>query len=197
MLPNNPSAKALIWDFSISLSRRLSDTSSISIQVGPSFISTELIPDILLRPRANTRREFRQDTSIFANVTFEKQWQNAELSLSYVRSEFRGGVSASSTILDDVNLDLRYDFNRQTFVQANAGWTLREQIVDIEGFNGLDTTQWQASVTMTHRLTRQLSLIGQYAFRLQQVEGGNNALSVGATHTGFLSLRYIFDPIKF
>lgn len=192
----NPSAKALIWDVSLSLSRRLSDSATISVQVGPSFISTEIVPDLLVRA-AGGNREFRQDTSIFASVSFNQQWQKARFSLAYVRSEFRGGISASSTISDDVDLNLRYDFNRKTFAQLNAGWTQRDQLVDVGNFSGLDSTQWQAIATITHRLTRHLSVIGQYSFRNISVDNGLSSGGVGDINTGFLSLRYTFDPIIF
>ncbi len=189
------SAKALIWDVSINLSQQLSDTMSISLQVGPSFISTKIVPDIALRDFVPTT--FTQQTSIFASANFEKSWRKARFNASYVRSEFRGGISVSSTFSDEVDVDFVYDLTRRLVARMNASWNQRKQIVDIEGFGNLDTTQWRAVCTLSYRLSRQLNLIGQYAFRTQEVKGRANFTGVGDIHTGFLSLRYTFDPIIF
>lgn len=193
--PTAPSSNTLIWDFSVNLSHQLSETMSISAQVGPSFISTELVPDIFYREIES--RRYRQETSIFAAVSFTKRWKRSRFSANYVRSEFRGGFSASSTISDEVDFDLVHEWTRRLVSRIKVGWNQRQQIVDVPGAVDTDTTQWRAILTNTYKINRKLSLIGQYVFRRQDREGGVNSSFAVDTHTGFLSLRYTFDPITF
>ncbi|MFK7894223.1 MAG: hypothetical protein AB8G23_00200 [Myxococcota bacterium] len=196
-----PSSKTLTWDLSFNLSRQISETMRVSVQVGPSFISTKLVPDIFFRRDAalpdGDDTIYDQQTSIFAGASFDKRWSKSRFTANYSRSEFRGGFTTSATISDDVTVRGVHEWNRRLVSRLDLGWNRRVQIVDVPGLNNLDTTQWRAVLVNTYRINRKLSLIGQYAFLTQDIDGGVNSPGVGDTHTGFLSLRYTFDPIIF
>jgi predicted porin len=183
-----------IWDVAASISRQLSPTMSMSLQAGPSFVSTKQIPP---SSDSSLSNEYSSDISYFASADVVKEWQRARFGVSYTRSESRGGGTSSSAFVDNIALNVNYYFSRQWKLRIYGGWTQRKEISSIPGSAKVDTTNYQAVGTVAHRITPRLSLIGQYAFLNQDQDGGPGTVSIGQVHTGYLALRYTFDPIAF
>jgi len=175
-----------IWNVAASFQRALTPTLSISAQVGPSFF------------RSRRKSQNRRSTSYFAAAALEKTWQRSDLSASYTRSESSGGGNASSSIVDNVTLDFTHRLDRRWSFRVLGVWLKRKEISEAAGISKLKTTQYRALASVTRRITRQLSVVGQFLYFNQDRNGTTSgSRSIGDVYTGFLSLRYTFDPVKF
>ncbi len=180
--------KTDVWTVAASVNRALSPTMNISIQAGPSFIrSTERRGSIVEK----------SSTSVFAEIKFDKSWRKTRFDASYTRSESRSGGEVASSIFDNVVAQFTHTFDRRWQVRGVVGWNQREEVSQVTGRERLKIGFYQGLMTVTRTITPRVAIIGQYVFSRQSSNGSNGVRSIGDVHTGFLSLRYTFDPFDF
>jgi hypothetical protein len=173
--------------------RSLTPTLNISVQAGPSFFrSRQKFPG---NPDSKSR-----STSYFAAATVDKTWQRSNFGASYTRSESAGGGSTSSSIVDNVTLKFDHRFSRRWSFRVQGIWLQSKEVSEATGTNKRKSTQYRAMTSVTRRITRQLSVTGQFLYFNQdqnQNQTASGSQSIGDVYTGSLSLRYTFDPFKF
>jgi hypothetical protein len=182
-----------IWDVGASVRRAVTQTLDVSVQAGPSFISTTQKPPSGFG--LSTRHS--SDISYFAAADVEKRWRKSNLKMSYVRSESRGGGTSSTSFLDNVSVTYDHHFNRQWWFRIFGSWSQRKEISATPGQSKDDTTTYYAFFNLTRRISRQLSIIGRYEYSNQDRDGDPTENSVGGVSSGFISLRYTFEPVAF
>ncbi len=187
-----------VWDVSASIDYSFSPTVQVSVQAGPSFIRTNQDPP---SSRSAFPSSKRSSTSFFAVVSASKAWKRSNASLSYTRSESGGGGSTSSSIIDVVTLRGDFKLDRHWGFRASGSWSQSKEISSgaIAAIGRMDFAQYNVSATAYRQLSRQLSVLVDYAFVLQEQIGGSSSSSDSTldVHTVFLSLRYTFDPVIF
>jgi hypothetical protein len=182
-----------IWNLAASFQRSLTPTLSISAQVGPSFFRSRRKSQFSFIPDSKSR-----STSYFAAATLDKTWQRSYFGASYTRSESSGGGSTSSSIVDNITLNFDHRFSRRWSFRVQGTWLESKEVAEAVGASKQKTTQYRASVSTTRRITRRMSVIGQFSyFNQDQNQTTFGSQSIGDVYTGFLSVRYIFDPVKF
>jgi len=187
-----------IWNVSASFRRTLTPTLSISAQGGPSFFRSKQKSPLPGDPNTQS-----QSTSFFAAVAIDKSWQRSNFKASYTRSESSGGGDASSSLVDNVTLDFKHRFDRRTSFRVLGSWINSKEISDASGGSNRETTRYLVVANAKRRITRQLSVIGQFSYSNQDekrdgiLPGTTRSDSIGDLYVGFLSLRYTFDPIRF
>jgi hypothetical protein len=184
-----------IWDVSASFRRALTPTLSLSAQAGPSFIRTTQKAPFGLFPDEKSR-----STSYFAAVVIDKTWRRSNLEASYTRSDTSGGGTSSSSITDKVSLSFNHRLSRQLYFRISGSWLQSKEISDRPGGRRQETTQYRAFTTLTRTITSQLSIVGLFSFFIQDQKQGAltaGSDSIGGVYSGFLSLRYTFDPVVF
>jgi hypothetical protein len=196
-----------IWDVGASFRRSLARTLSLSVRAGPSFIRSRQ-----QSPIPGIAEEKSRSTSYFAEVTLEKTWQRANWSASYTRSESSGGGAGSSSIVDNVTLDFTHYLSQKLSVRVLGKWLQSEEISKVVGANKRKMEQFRVATSVTKRITRQLSVMGQVLYFNQDrnqildlIPNPNPppilipppSRSIGDVYVGFVSLRYTFDPIAF
>lgn len=185
-----------IWDVAASIRRAISPSLTVSLQAGPSFVSSSQKPPS--DPAfSSLKTQDTSDISYFASAKLTKEWQLSKIDASYVRSESRGGGSSSSAFVDNVSLDFNHAFDRQWKMRIYGAWTRRREIAAVPGDYRVETTNYQATGTLTRRITPQLSVSGQFFFLNQDQNGGSSSDSIGQIYSGFVSLRYTFEPVVF
>jgi hypothetical protein len=182
-----------ISNFAVFFQRSLTPTLNISAQIGPSFFRSRQefpFPGI---PDSKSR-----STSYFAVATVDKTWQRSDFSVSYTRSESSGGGSTSSSIVDNITLGFTHRLNWRWSFRLRGEWLESKEISETAGITRRETTQYRATTSVTRRITRQLSVTGQFLyFNQDRNQTTFGSQSIGDVYTGFLSLRYTFDPFKF
>jgi len=191
---SRPDEETNIVNISAFIQHSVTPTINAVVQAGPSFIDTKQkfsVPFTMFDSDD-------QSTSYFALARVEKRWQKSKVSAAYTRSESAGGGSSSASILDDIRLDGNHRFDRRWSVRISAAWVHRKEIAETAGRRE-ETTQYLGYFTLTRRLTRQLSISGQYSFlhQDQNETSFTSQGSIGTIHTGYVSLRYTFDPVVF
>jgi len=183
-----------IWNLAASFQRALTPTLNISAQAGPSFIRTKQISPVPAFPDTES-----QSTSYFAAVVLDKTWPRSDFKTSYTRSESSGGGSASSSINDNVTLDFNHRISRHWSLRIFGSWLQSKEIeeVPVPGIGNQDRIQFRALVRATRRITRHLSVAGQFSFFTQDQDESAGSESIGEIFSGFLSLQYTFDPVVF
>jgi hypothetical protein len=184
-----------IWNIGASIRRALTPTLSFSAQAGPSFFRSEQEAQFNLTTTSDS-------TSYFASVVVEKSWQRSDLDASYTRSESAGSGNSSSSIVDNLSLNFEHKLNRQLTFRILGSWIQSKEISEVLGANKRKTTQYRVRTSLTQRITRQLSVIGQFLYLNQDqnrtgTTSGSGSESIGDVYVGFLSLRYTFDPVLF
>jgi len=176
------------WNVGAMLQRALTPTLNVSVQAGPSFIRSKQSATVI--PDSDAR-----STSYFAALNLDKTWQRSEFNASYTRSESSGSGDTSTSIVDNVRLDFKHRLSSRWSFRTLGSW-LRSK--EIEGVGSKqETTQYRAFASITRRVTRQLSVMGQFTYYNQDRNSTARSGSVGDVFSGFLSLRYTFDPIRF
>jgi hypothetical protein len=181
-----------IWNVGVSIRRALTPNLSISAQAGPSFFRTE--------QESFLSSDTSDSTSYFASLVVKKSWQRSDLDASYTRSESAGSGNSSSSIVDNISLNIEHRLNRRLTLRILGSWIQSKEISDALGASKRKTTQYRVRTSLTHRITRQLSVVGQFLYLNQDQNrrtGGSGSESIGDVYVGFLSLRYTFDPIFF
>jgi hypothetical protein len=181
-----------IWNVGVSIRRALTPNLSISAQAGPSFFRTE--------QESFLSSDTSDSTSYFASLVVKKSWQRSDLDASYTRSESSGSGNSSSSIVDNISLNIEHRLNRRLTLRILGSWIQSKEISDALGASKRKTTQYRVRTSLTHRITRQLSVVGQFLYLNQDQNrrtGGSGSESIGDVYVGFLSLRYTFDPIFF
>jgi hypothetical protein len=182
-----------IWNVAASFQRSLTPTMSISAQVGPSFFRSRQKSPFFFIPDSKSR-----STSYFAAVTLDKAWQRSDFNASYTRSESSGGGSTSSSIVDNVTLNFNHRFTRRWSSRVRGTWLRSKEVSEVALATRRKTTQYRLSTSVIRRITRQLSVTGEFLyFNQDQNQSLFGTQSIGDVYVGFLSLRYTFDPIKF
>lgn len=185
-----------IWDVGASFKRSLARTLSLSVRAGPSFIRSRQKPPPALS--AIFSEEKSRSTSYFAEVVLEKAWQRANLSASYTRSESSGGGTASSSIVDNVTLDFTQHLSQKLSVRVLGKWLKSKEISEVASASKREMEQFRVATSVTQRITRQLSVMGQFLyFNQDRNQATPRSQSIGDVYVGFVSLRYTFDPIRF
>ncbi len=189
-----------IWDVAFSFRRALTPNLSFSAQAGPSFIRTKqkapsFPPDFLNPP--DLQDENSRSTSYFATVAIDRSWQRSDFRASYVRSESSGGNNAGSSINDSISLDFHYRIDRQSTFRILAKWLRSEEISSVADGEKLETTQYSGFASLNRRITRRWTVVGQFSFFTQNQNHIRRANEIGAAYSGYLSIRYTFDPIVF
>jgi hypothetical protein len=187
-----PETDTEIWNLAASVERALTPTLNLSLQAGPSFIETKRRAQVSFGSDMDS-----QTTSYFAAASLEKTWKRAELSGSYTRSESSGGGSTSTSISDVVTLEFTHSITRQWSYRFYGTWLQSEEISASTLSGKRKTTQYRAFVSVTHRVSRQLSVVGQVSYFSQDENEAFNSDSIGGVYSGYLALRYTFDPVVF
>ncbi len=184
-----------IWNVAFSLQRVLTPNLSFSAQAGPSFLSTkQTVP-----PSSTLQNENSSSTSFFALLAIDRAWQRSDFRASYVRSESSGGNNAVSSINDNISLDFHYRIDRQSTFRILAKWLRSEEISSVPGPGGekLETTQYSGFASLNRRITRRWTVVGQLSFISQDQNDTPRSNAIGEVYSGYLSIRYTFDPIVF
>jgi hypothetical protein len=194
--------KTDIWEIGASIQRSLTPTLSISAQAGPSFIRTkeEAPPVTPAAPRVLPDSKSRS-TSYFASVIMDKTWQRSDLRASYTRSDSNGGGNSTSAITDSVTLNFDHSFSRRWSGRVSGTWLQSKEISAVPGTvvggGKQKTTQYRVFTSFTNRISRQLSVTGQFSYFNQDENDVRQSDSIGGIFSGYLSLQYTFDPFVF
>ena len=194
-----------VWDVGASFKRSLQDLGygwflrgltrslSLSVRAGPSFIRSRQESPFSFVPEDKSR-----STSYFAEVLLEKDWQRSNLSASYTRSESSGGGTASSSIVDNVTLDYTHFLSQKLSIRVLGKWLKSKEISEVGTASKREMEQFRVATSVTQRITRQLSVMGQFLyFNQDRNQATPRSQSIGDVYVGFVSLRYTFDPIAF
>ena len=176
-----------IWNVAASVQRALTPTLKVSVQAGPSFISTKQ----KLAGLDTTSRT----TSYFAAASIDKSWRRSNARASYSRAEGSGGSDASTSITDNLTLTFDHHLSRRWSFRVLGSWLQSEEISRAIA-NEQETTQYRVSARFLRNFTRQLSVVGKFSFFFQDQEGFGSS-DIGSLYSGFLSLRYTFEPVVF
>jgi hypothetical protein len=180
-----------IWNVGASIQRYLTPTLSVSVQAGPSFFSSTQKSPFSPDSKSNS-------TSYFAAATLAKAWQRSKFDASYTRSESSGGGSGSSSIVDNVTLNFNHRLSRRWSFRVRGSWLRSKEVAEAVRGSKQKTTQYRASTGVTRRFTRRLSVTGGFLYVNQDEDQSTfSTNSIGDVYTGFLSVRYTFDPIQF
>ncbi len=182
-----------IWDLAASVQRNLTPTLVLSVQAGPSFIRTkQKFPNPIPLPDEKSR-----STSFFAVASLEKRWQRSNFTASYTRSESNGSGTTASSINDYISLDFTHRLDRRWSFGIFGSWLESEEITSLPGGRRQKTTQYRAFVSLTRKVARRVSVTTQFSIFDQDENGSTGSGSIGRVYSGFLSLRYTFDPVVF
>ncbi len=186
-------------DVSLQVSRQLSPTSSISLAAGPSILHTE-VEAAAVGPGINTNDE-QLDLSWFAQGSYQKRWQNSRLQLAYSRFESASGGAGASSIVDQATMSFDHRPAERWTVRLIFNWNLREQLVDSDVIlNGQDekTTRYQGvASSIRYRVTKRIFVTSQVQYRYQEQRVKNSGDLASEIFTGFIGLRYTFEPLTY
>ena len=189
-----------VWDVLFSVSRSLSPTMDVSIQVGPSFIRQQQIPSDSAFASPAIGKEESRDVTVFAAASAEKRWQSTNVGLSYVRSEARSGsVSSASSISDIVELSARHRFSDALTVRGIVSWNRFDQIASQSGNEQrFELTSIRTTGTFEYAIDRRLSLVGRYTYLRQIVDRSDLPDPTRVdVHLGSVGIRYTFEPLSY
>jgi hypothetical protein len=186
------SQQTQIWNISVSVERELTPTLTVSAQAGPSFIrSNEDIPIAGVPNRKNN------STSYFANFTVAKSWQRSHFNASYSRSESAGSDTQAASILDSVTVSFDHKPTKKWILRVSGSWLQSKEIEATTRGGRQEVILYSTFASATRTINSHFSIIGQYSFYIQDEDQNNGSGSVGPVQTGFLALRYTFDPLVF
>lgn len=195
---NEVRSRSTTADVSVSFARQLTETLSFSAQVGPSIVRTDqdqVLSSSLGILRATTTDS--RDVSVFAAVSVDKEWERGSAGVAYSRYESGGGGNVSSTIVDEVSVNGVYRPARHWTLDLYASWNRREQLVDDIGFGGDNKiTQYRVRGLVVRQLGERFSIRAFVQYRFQDQETRTSDVDVEIV-SGFLGLRYTFDPFIF
>ncbi|MCP4905552.1 MAG: hypothetical protein GY910_11280 [bacterium] len=185
-------------DVSFSLRREIAKTLDVSIQAGPSIIETQqdVAALVVLVPRPPPKSH-SNDLSFFAAASIRKTFRDAEMTLSYSRFESGGGGSVTSSISDSVTGSAIYRVDRWWVLRAFASWSRRKQFADDVSVGGdEEITHYRVVGSLTRKFTPRLALTGRVQYRVQSQKAPGDD-PVTETLSGWIALRFSFDPIVF
>lgn len=194
------SQKTQIWNISVSVERELTPTLTVSAQAGPSFIrSNRDIPSAVcpnpIPPGCPNIKD--STTSYFADFSIAKRWQRSHFNASYTRSESAGGDTQAASILDNVTVSFGHKPTSKWTLGLSGAWSRNEEIEATTLGGRQETVLYTTFASVTRIINSHFSIIGQYNFYIQDEDQNNSSGSVGPVHTGFVSVRYTFDPLVF
>jgi hypothetical protein len=115
--------------------------------------------------------------------------------VSYTLSQSAGGGTLSSSILYNLWGACGHRPTSKWTLRLSGSWIQNEEI-EATSLGGRGKTMlYSIFASATRRISSHISIIGQYSFYIQDQDAGSE--SVGPVQTGFLSLRYTFDPLVF
>ena len=160
-----------------------------SFQGGPTLIRSEQEFPGFRSDETDT------NTSFFARVELSGDWKLHTGSIRYRRSESANAGSGSS-IVDSVSLDVKYRPIRNWTLRLFPSWNRRESIVDdfgggderVESYNVIGTSEYEIfeNVTITSRV--------RFSQVSRERRTDNDVYNI---ITGFVGLRYVFEPVVF
>lgn len=200
--PFRVTTRSNVWNVLGSVSRTITPTMNVSLQVGPSIIRQQQFAGGAINPSTGQRYLREEDFSInvFASASATKQWQTGDASLSYVRSEQRSGsVATGSSISDQVQLNANHRLNDNWVLRGVVLWNRLDQLNTQEGNDArFVQTFVRSSQTVEWAVSRRITLIGRYTYVWQQNEtsaaGFSNKVNV---HLGYFGIRYTFEPLSY
>lgn len=213
-----PSSTTEIWDLMASVTRKLSPTLVVSLHAGPSVIRQQQVArgarDRLRPPPPalscateppgtplclHYASEETSKVTPFAAASVTKQWKASDLSLSYERSESRSGTAnSSSAINDEIDIEGSYRISDRLVLRAAGTWSRYTQIAKQQDFsNRFEIDAFRTTETVEFILSRRIMLIGQYTYAHQDTSNSASASSKVGVHTGYVALRYTFEPLSY
>jgi hypothetical protein len=203
-----PSSTTEVWDVMASVTRKLTPTLIVSVQAGPSIIRQQQVARGARDPSspscggglcAHFANEETSKVTPFAAASLTKQWKVSDLSLSYQRSESRSGtVNSSSAINDEVAAEGSYRISEEIVLRGSAVWSRYSQIAKQQSStNRFKIDAFRTTETVEFMLSRRVLLLGQYTYANQDTSNSTNASSTVGVHTGFVALRYTFEPLSY
>jgi len=208
--PIRVSTRTEVWDVLFSVSRSLTPTIAVSVEAGPSFIRQQQFPggafDLgTCSPPPNVvcdkyAKDEASTVTPFAAVSIKKKWQASDLSLSYLRTEARSGnAQSNSSINDQVEITWNVPLSEKLMFSSYGAWDRYEQVVTQQGTAGrYRLVNYRATQTLEFTLSRHFLLLGQYTFAYQEndsnIPGGSGEVEF---HTGFVGVRYTFEPLAY
>jgi hypothetical protein len=185
---------------SLSISRALTPTFDMSIQLGPSW----LVSDQSNSGNSSTTTD--RDLSLFGSVDATKTWRTGNASLSYSRSQSgaSGSGTSSASIVDRVTFSLRHDLSQEFKVGTVVSFSKFNQVGNGGIFSeDVEVDSWIAIWTIERRLTANWIASGRFRYSNRgqtttRFLGPQSSVS-GKTeiYMGFIALRYTFNPIVF
>ena len=188
------------YDISFSINRALSRTMDISFQIGPTWVVSEQKTSTTFAPNGfPIPGEFTNDDtlSFFAAARLNKRWKSADFGFNYSRFESGTGGTAASSIVDQIGVNMRYRIGHTWTFSAYSSWNRREDVTD-DLTVGTDnkTTRWLAIGTIQRKLTGNLTLLGRMQYSNQE-QDNTSRRTESEIYSGFISIRYTFDPLVF
>ncbi len=186
-------SSAHIGNVALTIAHELTPTLRISARAGPSIVDTEESTP----PTSPFTGTTETETTVFATVEIEKQWQRGQLFLSYQRTESASAGDGSS-IVDIFTLEANHQLTMRWRARLFASFTRRNVVAESRSVVRFDqdTDNFQASALIERRLTDNLFLQGRVRF--SRILRERTAADSGVeAWTGFLALRYNFDPWVF
>lgn len=193
------------YDMALSIRRALTKTVNLSLQAGPTWFTSQQEATATTVPGANPgdppipipeSSTSSSTLSFFAAVDLEKAWKHGSAALRYSRYESGGGGTSASSIVDRVTLDGRYSIDRVWTLMGVVSWNRRKDAVDNLAIGDDELEQWNAIATVQRRLAKNLDAIVRFQYRLQ-TQRNDIRVSDSEIYTGYLAIRYTFDPFVF
>ena len=196
------SQQTQIWNVSVSVQRELTPTLTVSAQAGPSFIrSNRDIPSAVCQSRIPPTPDCPNikdsTTSYFADFSIAKRWQRSHFNASYTRSESAGGGTQAASILDNVTVSFDHKPTSKWILRVSGSWLQNKEIEATTLAGKQETILYSTFASATRIINSHFSIIGQYSFYVQDENQNNGSGSVGPVQTGYVSVRYTFDPLVF
>ncbi|MBY0398651.1 hypothetical protein K2X89_00010 [Myxococcota bacterium] len=207
-----PSSRTEVWDVMASITRKITPTLTVAVQAGPSIIRQQQFSGGARNPnspscvpgnfKATCDRYEKAETSTvtgFASASLSKEWKTGGLNLSYVRSESRSGtVNSGSAINNELEIVGNRRITDRIVLRASGAWTSLAQIAKQQvQASRFEVDVYSATGTAEFVLSRRVMLIGQYTFVHQDSSASQSISSKIDIHSGFVGLRYTFEPLAY
>ena len=189
--------EVLSGDFSLRIRRQLSSTASLSISAGPSIINTEIRAPQFAGPDL---KDETNDVSWFAQASFQKRWRQSRVEITYSRFESASGGGGAASIVDQASFLFDHRPADRWTLRFILNWNQRVQLVDsspIVFIPDQETSRYQAIASARYRIAKHVFVTSQVQYWHQQ-QLRENARNVSLdVFTGFIGLRYTFEPLAY
>ena len=189
-----PNTDVTTGDWSLRISRQLTNAASLSLSAGPSLVRTETV----------TPSGFESDelnVSWFAQASFRQEWEATTLSFNYSRFESGSGGQGTSSIVDQVTVGTTIRLSNRLLARAVAAWNQREQLVknnELTGIPEAKISQILLTGSLRYQISERISLSTRAQYRSQNSNGeAPTRDSERQMFTAFIAFRYTFEPVDF